>query len=132
MAIIDAATLTGMCHHTFGDKTCGILGTDQKLIEAVQKAGETVGERCWQLPLWDDYFEDMKSDVADMKNSCNDGAGGTIRGAIFLKQFIRKGARWAHLDIAATAWNVTHLPYFPKRGASGQYVRTIAHWIRGL
>ena len=67
-AIVDAATLTGMCHHTFGDKTCGILGTDQKLIDAVRQAGETVGERCWQLPLWEEYGEAVKSHHSDLKN----------------------------------------------------------------
>jgi leucyl aminopeptidase len=61
-----------------------------------------------------------------MKNSANDPLGGTIRGAVFLKQFIKKGVRWAHLDIAATAWSVGHLSYIPKRGASGLFVRTLA------
>jgi leucyl aminopeptidase len=104
------------------------MGNDDDLIEAVRAAGEVSGERIWQLPLYDEYFEDLKSDYADMKNSANDGYGGTIRGAIFLKQFIRPGQRWAHLDVAATAYNMGHLAYFPKRGASGAQVRTLAQF----
>jgi leucyl aminopeptidase len=125
-AIIDAATLTGAVQVALGKQCCGILGNDETLIDAVRRAGDSVGERMWQLPLWDEYFEDLKSDYADMKNSANDGAGGTIRGGIFLKQFIRKGTAWAHLDIAATAWGISHLAYMPKRGASGLYVRSLA------
>ena len=82
----------------------------------------------WQLPLFEEYFDDLKSDYADMKNSANDSNGGTIRGAIFLKQFIRKGTRWAHLDIAGVAYNLNTLTYLPKKGASGIYVRTLAQF----
>ena len=64
-----------------------------------------------------------------MKNSANDGYAGTIRGAIFLEQFIKKGTRWAHLDIASTAYNVGHLSYIPKKGASGMFVRALAQFI---
>jgi leucyl aminopeptidase len=91
-------------------------------------AGSANHERMWQLPMWDEYFEDLKSDTADMKNSANDGSGGTIRGAIFMHQFIRKGMKWAHLDIAAVANAMGHVPYFPKKGASGMYVRTLAQF----
>lgn len=125
-AIIDAATLTGAVTIALGKQCCGILGNDEGLIQAVRRAGDVNGERIWELPLYDEYFEDMKSETADMKNSVNDSYGGTIRGAIFLKQFIKKGFKWAHLDIAATAWGLTHLSYMPKRQASGLYVRTLA------
>jgi leucyl aminopeptidase len=127
-ALVDIATLTGAVSIALGKLCCGILGNDPKLTQSLQAAGEASGERLWELPLFDEYFEDLKSDCADMKNSANDSYGGTIRGAIFLKQFIRKGVRWAHLDIAATAWNLGHLPYCPKKGASGAYVRTLARW----
>jgi leucyl aminopeptidase len=125
-AIVDVATLTGAVMVALGKMCCGIMGNDEELIQAVRRAGEDNGERVWQLPLFDEYFDDLRSDYADMKNSANDPLGGTIRGAIFLKQFIKKGVRWAHLDIAATAWSVTHLSYIPKRGASGLFVRTLA------
>ncbi|MCM2277722.1 MAG: leucyl aminopeptidase [Oligoflexia bacterium] len=127
-AVLDVATLTGAVSIALGKQAAGILGNDDQLVESIRRAGEVNGERLWQLPMWDEYFEDLKSDTADMKNSANDGYGGTIRGAMFLKQFIRKGTQWAHVDIAATAWAVGHLSYIPKRGASGLFVRTLAQF----
>ncbi len=127
-AVINAATLTGAVLVALGRQACAILGNDDALIDSIRRAGEANGERIWQLPLYDEYFEDLKSDYADMKNSANDPYGGTIRGGIFLKQFIRKEIRWAHLDIAGTAYGVTHLPYLPKRGATGLTVRTLAQF----
>ncbi len=126
--MVDAATLTGAVNVALGKHCCAVLGNDEGLIEMLREAGNENHERIWQLPLFDEYFEDMKSDSADMRNSCNDAAGGTIRGAIFMQQFIRKGMRWAHLDIAAVANGLTHLSYIPKRGASGLYVRTLAQF----
>ncbi|MGK5082678.1 leucyl aminopeptidase [Bdellovibrionota bacterium FG-1] len=126
--VIDAATLTGAVGIALGKQCCAVLGNDDALIDSVRRAGDACGEKLWQLPLFDEYFEDMKSDTADMKNSCNDAYGGVIRGAIFLKQFIKKGLPWAHLDIAAMAANVPHFPYFPRRGATGAYVRTLAQF----
>ncbi len=127
-AIIDVATLTGAVSIALGKHCCAVLGNDESLIEKVRKSGEKQGERIWQLPLFDEYFDDLRSDCADLKNSANDGYGGTIRGAIFLKQFIRKGVPWAHLDIAATANHMGHIAYHPKRGASGAYVRALAQF----
>lgn len=129
-AIIDVATLTGAVSIALGKHCCGILGNDEELIEAIRHSGEVNGERIWQLPLFDEYFEDLKSDTADMKNSANDSYGGTIRGAIFMKQFIKDGNKWAHLDIAATANGLGHLSYYPKKGASGAYVRTLAQFAK--
>lgn len=133
MAIIDAATLTGMCHHTFGDKTCGILGTDQKLIDAIQKAGEKVGERCWQLPLWEEYGECIKSHHSDLRNT-GDGYAGTITAAMFLKEFVPAKTPWVHLDIAGTAWCTKDRFDCPK-GANGFGVRLFAevlsNWSSG-
>ena len=128
-AVIDVATLTGAVSVALGKYCCGILGNDEELIGAIQRAGEAHGERIWQLPLFDEYFDDLKSDYADMKNSANDSNGGTIRGAMFLKQFIRKKTLWAHLDIASTAYNLGHSSYLPKKGASGAYVRTLARFV---
>ena len=124
VAIIDAATLTGMCHHTFGDKTCGILGTDQRLVETVIAAGEKVGERCWQLPLWEEYGECIKSHHSDLKNT-GDGYAGTITAAMFLKEFVPEKTPWVHLDIAGTAWCTANRFDCPK-GANGFGVRLFA------
>lgn len=127
-AIIDAATLTGAVQVALGKQCCAVLGNDDALAQALAATGAANHERIWQLPMWDEYFEDLKSDTADMKNSANDGSGGTIRGAIFMNQFIRKGMKWAHLDIAAVANGMGHVPYYPKKGASGIYVRTLAQF----
>ena len=127
-AVVNAATLTGAISVALGKQCCGIFGNDEILIDQIRRIGDASGERIWQLPLFDEYFDDMKSDYADMKNSCNDSNGGAIRGAIFLKQYIRKGTRWAHLDIAATANGLTQYSYLPKRGANGTYVRTLAQF----
>ncbi|MGK5089230.1 leucyl aminopeptidase [Bdellovibrionota bacterium FG-2] len=127
-AIVDVATLTGAITVALGKFCCAIFGNENSLIDSVRRAGDSQGERIWEMPLFDEYFEDLKSECADMKNSANDTYGGAIRGAIFLKQFIRKGVAWAHLDIAATASDLTHLSYYPKKGASGAYVRTLARF----
>jgi len=123
-AIIDAATLTGMCHHTFGDKTCGMLGTDQSLMSAIQKAGEKVGERCWPLPLWEDYGDCIKSHHSDLKNT-GDGYAGTITAAMFLKEFVPGKTSWVHLDIAGVA-NCTANRFDCPKGATGYGVRLFA------
>jgi leucyl aminopeptidase len=128
-AIVNAATLTGACGIALGRHCAGLMGNDRALLDEIHRISNDLFERTWELPLYDEYFEDLKSDVADMKNSANDGMGGTIRGGIFLKQFIRKGTPWCHLDIAYTAQNMGQIPYLPKRGASGMHVRTLARFV---
>jgi len=127
--IIDAATLTGAVLVALGRYCCGLMGNDQKLVDELREAGAETGERLWQLPLYEEYFEDMKSEYADMNNIGANPQGGTIRAGMFLKQFIKKGTRWAHLDIAGTATDLSYLSYCPRRGASGTYVRTLAQFI---
>jgi leucyl aminopeptidase len=131
-AIVDIATLTGAVGIALGKMACAVLGNHEELIQRVKDSAKTVDERVWQLPLWDEYFEDLRSEVCDLKNSANDGGGGTIRGAIFLKQFVSNEVPWAHLDIASMANGVSHLNYCPKRGATGLYVRTLAQLARDL
>jgi leucyl aminopeptidase len=101
-AIIDIATLTGACVVALGNHAHGLLGNDQKLIDALLAAGRTAHDRAWQLPLWDDYKEQLKSPFADLPNVAGREAG-TITAAAFLSAFTEK-LRWAHLDIAGTAW----------------------------
>ena len=125
-AIVNVATLTGAVGVALGKQCCGLMGNDEKFMNQLKAAAGTRDEKVWELPCWDEYFEDMRSETADMKNSCNDSLGGTIRGGVFLKQFIKKGMPWVHMDIAYTGNGVTHLSYFPKKGASGAYVRTLA------
>ena len=101
-AVLDAATLTGAVVVALGHHATGILGTDEALIAEVRDAGERAGERCWPLPLWDEYRDLVKSDIADVKNS-GGRAAGTISGAWFLREFV-DGFPWVHLDIAGTAY----------------------------
>lgn len=127
--VVNAATLTGACGVALGKHCAGLMGNDMTVTGELFRIGNELNERMWELPLYDEYFEDLKSDYADMKNSANDGMGGTIRGGIFLKQFIRKGVPWAHLDIAYTAQNMGQISYLPKKGGSGMHVRTLAKYV---
>ncbi|MFA7001594.1 MAG: leucyl aminopeptidase [Candidatus Omnitrophota bacterium] len=125
--IVDLATLTGMCAYTFGDKAIGLLGSDARLIERIKKAGEASGERCWQLPLWEDYAEQIKGHQADLLNT-GGPYGGTITAAMFLKQFVPEKTPWAHLDIAGTAWAEKDRFDCP-RGAAGVGVRLLTEFL---
>jgi leucyl aminopeptidase len=101
-AVIDIATLTGAVVVALGPYAVGAMGNDDALLAEVRDAGERAGERCWPLPLWDDYRDMLKSEIADVKNSGGRGAG-TITGGWFLREFV-EGYPWVHLDIAGTAY----------------------------
>ena len=100
--VLDIATLTGAIVVALGHTATGVMGTDDALIEEVRAAGERAGERVWPLPLWDEYRELMKSDIADVKNAGGRPAG-SISAGWFLREFV-DGFPWAHLDIAGTAY----------------------------
>jgi leucyl aminopeptidase len=85
-----------------GHHAIGIMGNDEALLAEVRDAGERAGERCWPLPLWDEYRDLVKSEIADVKNSGGRSAG-TIAGGWFLREFV-DGFPWVHLDIAGTAY----------------------------
>jgi leucyl aminopeptidase len=127
-AMIDLATLTGACVVALGHEATGMMGNDRRLIEKLRRAGERCGERVWELPLWDEYGEAMKSDIADLKNA-GSRDGGSITAGWFLKQFVGK-TRWAHLDIAGTAWGDKARPCAPK-GATGVGVRLLIEYLTG-
>jgi leucyl aminopeptidase len=101
-AVLDAATLTGAVVVALGNQAIGLMGNDENLINEVRAAGERAGERCWPLPLWDEYRDLVKSEIADVRNSGGRGAG-TIAGGWFLREFV-EGYPWVHLDIAGTAY----------------------------
>ncbi|MFH1750120.1 MAG: leucyl aminopeptidase [Candidatus Micrarchaeota archaeon] len=127
-AVIDFATLTGACVVALGDVCAGIFGNDEKMIEKVRLSGERTGEKCWPLPLWREYDDKIKSDIADVKNIGNlPGDAGAITAAAFLKKFV--SYPWVHLDIAGTAWNDYEKPYGIK-GATGYGVRLIVDLLR--
>ncbi len=124
--VVDLATLTGAVITCLGHIAAGAMGTDDALMEKIKKAAEKTHERVWELPLWDDYDEGVKSKVADVQN-IGDGTSGTIAGAAFLKKFA-EGYPWVHLDIAGTAWGMKGSSYIPE-GASGYGVRLLVQLV---
>jgi len=126
--IIDVATLTGACVVTFGETVAGLISTDEELTAKLRKAADKTGERLWPLPLYSDYEEDMKSDIADLRNTSSEKNAGTIHGAAFLKNFT-DNIPWAHIDIAGTAWNSKQRGYKPKN-ATGYGVRLIVDFLK--
>ena len=127
-AVIDAATLTGACVIALGHTATAVFGTDEALVQEVLAAGKRAGEPGWPLPLWDEYKELIKSDVADIKNS-GGRAAGSITAALFLKEFTETYP-WVHLDIAGTAYSETDLVSLPK-GPTGVPVTTFVEFVRG-
>lgn len=125
--IIDIATLTGACMVALGTHAAGIMGNNQKLIDNLIKIGAESGERLWQLPLYDEYKDSLKSDVADIKNS-GGRWGGACSAGVFLKEFVKKGIKWAHLDIAGVAFLESPQKEL-RKGATGAGVRTILNYI---
>ena len=125
-AIIDVATLTGACQIALGNICTGAFGNNQKLIDAVITAGNEVGERIWQLPMFAEYREQLKSDIADIKN-IGTRFGGAITAAKFLEDFIGD-IPWVHLDIAGTSDTDKEKGYLVK-GATGIPVRTLVNFI---
>jgi leucyl aminopeptidase len=126
-AVIDAATLTGACVIALGHTATAVLGIDQSLVDEVLVAADRSGERGWQLPLWDDYTDLIKSDVADIKNS-GGRPGGAITAAAFLREFAEEYP-WVHLDVAGTAYSESDLGFIPK-GPTGVPVGTFVEFLR--
>lgn len=120
--LVDVATLTGAVVVALGNQASGIFGNDEDWIEKVTAAGESVGERLWQLPTYPEYKEQYKSDIADINNTGGRGAGASI-GALIIGEFA-EGAQWAHLDIAGTN-RTNRSDGFNPKGATGTPVRTL-------
>ena len=121
--LVDVATLTGAVVVALGKNTTGLFGTPEEWVDRVRRVADRAGDRAWPLPLFDDYREQLKSDIADMTNTGGRPAG-SITAAMFLKEFTG-GLPWVHLDIAGTAWADEPKPFLPK-GPSGVAVRTLA------
>ena len=124
--VLDAATLTGAVVIALGHTASGVMGTDEALIEEVRQAGSRSGERVWPLPLWDEYRDLIKSEIADMKNSGGRPAG-TISAGWFLREFA-DGYPWAHIDIAGTAYTDRSSPISGK-GPTGVGVRLFSEFV---
>jgi len=126
-AIIDVATLTGACVVALGHHASGLMGNNTHLIKKIKEAAEKTGEKVWELPLWDAYSKQLKSDFADLKNIGN-RYGGAITAGAFLKEFVGK-TPWAHLDIAGTAYDTEKKPYLVK-GPTGVGTRLILELLK--
>jgi len=120
--VVDVATLTGACIVALGSQTSGVMGNDQDVINNLIDAGEASNDRAWQLPLWDTYQKQLKSNFADIANIGGPGAG-TITAACFLSRFT-EDYPWAHLDIAGTAWRGGS-----SKGATGRCVPLLTQYV---
>ena len=127
--LVDVATLTGACHIALGNVCSGAFTNNQELLDKVIKAGEDAGEHMWQMPMYEEYKEQNKSDVADIKNT-GGRYGGAITAAQFLAAFV-EDTPWVHLDIAGTSESDKEKGYIVK-GATGVAVRTLVSLVLGL
>jgi len=124
VAVVDIATLTGACIIALGNLTSGLLANDDALAAELLASGQAAGDKAWQLPLWDEYQDMLKSNFADIPNIGSKGAG-TITAACFLARFT-KAYKWAHLDIAGTAWKSG-----ADKGATGRPVPLLTRFLIG-
>jgi leucyl aminopeptidase len=127
--LVDLATLTGACVVALGKTTSGLFGRPQAWVDRVLEATRRAGDRSWPMPIFDDYKEQLKSEIADFTNT-GGRPGGAITGALFIKEFAGD-LPWVHLDIAGTAWAEEAKPYHPK-GATGVGVRTLVELALGV
>lgn len=126
-AMVDCATLTGAVVIGLGHNAAAVLGNDDGLVEELRGAGTRSGERCWPLPLWDEYKKQLESETADLMNVGGRPAG-SITAACFLSEFVGETS-WAHLDIAGTAYGDGKLPY-QRKGGYGFPTRLLVEWVR--
>ena len=126
--VIDFATLTGAIQVALGHEFAGLFSNSDALCDDLQKSATVVREKLWRLPLHSSYEEDIKSDIADIKNVGSGRGAGSITAALFLKHFVDPGARWAHIDIAATEWDNKDRA-LSQKGATGFGVRLMNDFI---
>ncbi len=126
--VIDIATLTGAAMVALGPQAAAVLSPNNALAEKLIAAGDSTGDRAWRIPLWDDYKEDVKSEIADVKNLGFSFYAGITAGAVFLQEFVAKPERWAHIDIGGAVFEERERPYIPK-GATGWGVRILTRFV---
>ena len=129
--MLDFATLTGAVVIALGHISTGIMGTDDKLIKKVKDSSKITGEKVWEFPLWDEYCEQIKSEIADIKNVGAAREAGSIAAGAFLKEFVGEEIPWVHFDIAGTAYNNKESSLTYKKGASGVMIRLVLDMIQG-
>lgn len=127
--VVDIATLTGACMVALGSHAAGIMGNSQELIDKLMDSAEKGGERYWQLPMFDEYFDSMKSDIADMRNT-GSRYGGASAAGLFLQKFV-KDVDWVHIDIAGVAFLEKPQKELSK-GATGAGVRALINYLLSL
>jgi leucyl aminopeptidase len=121
--VVDVATLTGAIRIALGIHYTGLFGRPDGWVDAVHRAGRLAGERLWRMPLSDEIRDEVKSEVADLRNAAG-RLGGAIKGAAFIEAAVDPETEWVHLDIAGTAWLEEDRPFSPK-GPQGAAVRTL-------
>ena len=125
--LLDLATLTGSCIRTLGTHAGGLFSNNEALAKTLYSIGMETGERLWQLPIWEDYMKEMKSNVADIKNLSSSPAAGAITAAKFLEFFIEKHPAWAHMDIAGVAFGDSE--FSKQKSATGFGVRLLVEFL---
>lgn len=128
--LIDLATLTGACVVALGNDVAGLMTNNQPWCDAVSQAADAAGEQVWQLPMFAEYGEQIRSEVADIKNIGNGRWGGAITAGKFLEEFV-DGKPWVHMDIAGPAFLDSSKPFLDA-GGSGAYVRTLVEVAREI
>ncbi len=132
--MVDLATLTGACVVALGLHTAAVMGRHDDLNEELKEAGLVSGDKVWPLPFFEDYQDAMDGSISDLNNICTKGrryGAGSITAGVFLSKFVTEKTRWAHLDIAGSAyWDVIEGDYTPK-GGTGSGVRVLSYWLLG-
>ena len=123
--ILDFATLTGAVLVALGHIATGVMGTDQELMEKIKESSKSTGEKVWEFPLWPEFCKQVKSKIADVKNTGAPMQAGSIAGGAFLKEFVNDDIPWVHFDIAGTAWGVKEDSVNPSGSATGWGVRLV-------
>ncbi|XLS29499.1 leucyl aminopeptidase family protein [Flavobacteriaceae bacterium M23B6Z8] len=128
--ILDLATLTGSAVRTFGYECAALFSKNEKLSQLLKEAGNSTGEKVWQLPMWDEYAANLHSDVADIKNYSGKPIAGAIDAAMFLENFTHDHKAWAHLDIAGVAFGST--PHGKDKAATGYGVHLLIEYMKRI
>ena len=123
--ILDFATLTGAVLVALGHIATGVMGTDEELMEKIKESSKSTGEKVWEFPLWPEFCKQVKSKIADVKNTGAPMQAGSIAGGAFLKEFVNDDIPWVHFDIAGTAWGVKEDSVNPSGSATGWGVRLV-------
>ena len=108
-----------------GHVATGIMGTNKLLIDQIKSSSNITGEKVWEFPLWEEYLDQVKSKIADVKNIGAPGQAGSIAGGAFLNSFVKKDIPWCHFDIAGSAWGDKNIPYQNKGLATGEMIRLV-------